>query len=156
MSKTLVAYYSWTGHTRQVAEAIAEALGAEVEVVEEVRPRRGWTAYIGSVWEALRGKVVPIKVPLHEVASYDIVVIGTPVWAGHLSTPIRSYIAEQGRRFLRIALFCTEGGASGEKALAEAANLCGKSPEATLIVTEKELRSGAFRDKVAEFVKVLQ
>jgi hypothetical protein len=53
-------------------------------------------------------------------------------------------------------LFCSEGGASGEKALADVGAFRGKEPVATLIVKEQELNSGAWRQKVADFAKALK
>jgi flavodoxin len=156
MSKVLVAYYSWTGHTRRIAEAVAAELGADLEPIREVRPRSGWMAYFRSAWESLRGKPAPIKVPAKDAAAYDLVVLGTPVWAGYMSSPLRSYIADRRASLARIALFCSEGGASGEKALADIGAFCGKEPVATLIVKEQELSSGAWRQKVADFTKALK
>ncbi len=156
MSKILVAYYSWTGHTRQIAEAIAGELGADVEEIMEVRPRSGWFAFLYSAWEVLREHVVPIKVPLKDPFAYDLVVIGTPVWAGRMASPVRAYVTQERHKFSRIALFCTEGGANGEKALAQISQLCGKEPAATLVVTERDLSSGAYSQKVVGFTKALK
>jgi len=156
MGKILVAYYSWTGHTQQIAEAIAAELGADVERICEARPRAGWIAYFRSAWEALQNKVVPIKVIERDPAQYDLIVLGTPVWAGRMSTPVRSYVAQERHKFARIALFCTEGGANGEKALAQIGQLCGKEPLASLVVTEGDLKSGAYRQKVADFTRALK
>jgi flavodoxin len=152
----LVAYYSWTGHTQQIAEAIAAAIGADVEAIREARPRAGALAYLRSIWEALRAKPAPILAPAKDAAAYDLVVLGTPVWAGRMASPLRTYIEQQGGKLLRVAVFCTEGGASGEKAIAQVAALCGKQPVASLIVTERDLKSGDYRQKAQEFVKALR
>ncbi len=156
MSKALVAYYSWTGHTRAIAEAIGAELDADVEQICEVRPRSGWIAYFRSAWEVLQNRPTPIKVTDKDPFAYDLVVLGTPVWAGRMSSPMRSYIVQQRAKFARVALFCTEGGANGDKALAQMATLCGKEPAATLIVTERDIKSGAYRQKVADFTKALK
>ncbi len=155
MTKTLVAYYSWTGHTQQIAEAIAGELRADVEPIGELRPRAGWVAYVRSAWEVLRAKAVALKPPEKDASQYDLIVLGTPVWAGRMSSPIRAYILDQRASFKRIALFCTEGGANGEKALAQVASLCGKDPVATLVVTERDMTSRVAHRKVLEFVKAL-
>lgn len=155
MSKALVAYYSWTGHTRQIAEAIATQLGADVEPIREVHNRAGWLAYFRSAWEALHKTPAAISDIEKDPAAYDLVVLGTPVWAGHVSSPMRAYVAKQRTAFKRIAVFCTEGSASGARALAEMADLAGKDPIATLIVTERDISSGDFRQKVAAFANAL-
>lgn len=155
MSKILVAYYSWTGHTQQVAEAIAAGLGADIERICEARPRSGWLAYTRSIWEVLRQHVVPIKVIEKDPFAYDLIVIGTPVWAGRMSTPVRAYVTQERHKFSRIALFCTQGGANGEKALSQIAGLCGKEPAAMLVLSERDLKAGAWTQQVADFTKAL-
>jgi flavodoxin len=152
----LIAYYSWTGHTRQIAEAIAAAIGADVEAIREPRPRTGALAFLRSLWEALRAKPAQILAPVKDAAAYDLVVLGTPVWAGQMASPLRAYIAQQRGKLARIAVFCTEGSASGEKAIAQVAALCGKQPVASLIVTERDLKSGDYRRKVEDFVNALR
>jgi hypothetical protein len=82
--------------------------------------------------------------------------LGTPVWAGRMASPLRAYVAQERHKFARIALFCTEGGANGEKALAQIGQLCGKEPATTLIVAERDIDSGAWRQKVADFTKALK
>jgi flavodoxin len=155
MSRALVVYYSWTGHTRQIAEAVAGALGADLEEIREVHPRTGRFAFLRSLWEALWRKQVPIKASEKDPSAYDLIVLGTPVWAARMASPTYAYIERYGHRFARIALFCTEGGANGDKALAQMANLCRKQPAGTLIVMEKDLKSGTWRERVADFVKSL-
>lgn len=156
MGKTLVAYYSWSGHTRQIAEAIAAEFDADVEQIREVNSRSGWIAYFRSAWEALQGKSAPIADVKNSVSGYDLVVLGTPVWAGRMSSPLRTYILQERDKFARIAVFCSEGGANGDRAIGQVAELCGKVPVASLIVTEGELASGTYRQKVAEFTKALE
>jgi len=155
MAKALVAYYSRTGHTRQVAEVIAAQLGADVEPIQDVRPRSGLLGYWRSGCEALHKTAVGIEPVEKDPDGYDLVVLGTPVWAGRMSSPLRAYINAHRANFARVAVFCTEGGASGEKAMRQVAELCDRLPVATLIVTERELGSGAFRQKVADFTHAL-
>lgn len=156
MSKILVVYFSWTGHTREVAEAIAAGLGADLEAIREVNRRSGWLAFLRSAYEVLRGKLVAIVEPQKDPAAYDLVVLGTPVWAGRMSSPLLAYVTRERSRLARIAVFCTEGSASGEQAIRQVGEVCGKDPAVTLIVTAGELASGAWRQKVADFVNALR
>ena len=87
----------------------------------------------------------------------DATIATTPAskTAGNMSSPMRTYITQQSRSFKRIALFCTEGSAGGAGVMKQMAELCGQEPAATLIVTEKELKSGSFRDKAKAFAAAL-
>jgi flavodoxin len=154
--KTLVAYYSWTGHTRQIAEAIAAELKADLEDILEKRPRSGLFSFLRSLWEVLQVKAVPLKVPVHDVSDYDLIILGTPVWAGRVASPMGSYVDLYRHKFRDIAVFCSEGGANGDKALAQLAQRCGKLARAQLEVTDKDFKSGAYRQQVTDFAGALK
>lgn len=118
MTRTLVAYYSWSGNTAKVAKAIAEALGADLEEIRETRSRRGVFGYIGAAMEAAREHPAPIQPAIRNPGGYDLVVLGCPVWAQKMASPMRAYLLRERAHFKRIGLFCTLGGAGGEAALA--------------------------------------
>jgi multimeric flavodoxin WrbA len=44
---------------------------------------------------------------------YAVVVLGTPVWAGNMSSPVRAYINQHRAEIRNLALFCTQGGSGG-------------------------------------------
>ncbi|HVY64777.1 MAG TPA: flavodoxin [Gammaproteobacteria bacterium] len=156
MAKTLVVYYSRTGHTRTVALEIAAHLDADVEeICEPGTERRGVFGYLRSAREALRGqlpRIVPIRV---QPAAYDLVIVGTPVWASHMASPVRSYLHAHGRAIGRLAAFCTQGGSGGPKVLAEVAQLCGRETLATLVLNERDVTRERFVPQLEAFVSSL-
>jgi len=155
MSRILVVDYSRSGTTHNVASAIARSCGADLERIHDVRSRRGVWGYIRSAREALKAKPGQIRGAQHDPAKYDLVVLGSPVWAGHVSSPMRRYLLDYAGKFSRIAVFVTEGGRGGPKVLSEMAALVQRRPVAKL-----ELRAGDLDDaldhKLAHFVDVIQ
>ncbi|RME63335.1 MAG: flavodoxin [Alphaproteobacteria bacterium] len=151
MTRCLIAYYSWTGHTAEIADALAQALSADLEEIKDAKPRGGVFAYIGSAWQALVNTTPPIAPTKAHVADYDLVVLGSPVWVQNIAAPMRTYIAENKAGIKSVAAFCTEGGAGAGKAIAKIAALCGQPLRATLVITERELKSGTWREAVARF-----
>jgi len=156
MRRVLVVCYSLTGHTRQVAEMLAETCSADLELIED----EGGHRYnpFDLVWlslKALLGQDVRLRPQQHNPAEYDLVLIGTPTWAGSMASPVRSYIKANLGHFLQIALFATEGGRNGERAVMQMAELARALPKAELVVTEPELKSGAFRSKAMAFLAEL-
>ena len=91
-SKTLVVFYSRSGTTRRVAQALSEALQCDLEEITEPKPRTGFLGYIRSLLEATRKRPSTITPKKHDVSSYALVVVGTPVWAWSLSSPVRAYL----------------------------------------------------------------
>ncbi len=156
MSDTLIVYFSRTGHTRKVAEEIARQTGCDTEEIHELRSRRGLFGYFRSGKEALREEVVEIGQTSRDPFRYDLVIVGTPVWAGNMSSPVRSYVARNQGRFRDVAFFCTQGGSGSDKVFARLGALTGKSPLATLVVLQREARSNALGGKVAGFVESLR
>ena len=156
MARVLVVYFSLTGHTKQVAEAIARGMAADVEPINDAAGRTFTPTHM--IWfamEAILHQLPDIHEPRFDPADYDLVVVGTPVWAGRMAPPVRTYVDRYSARFKSLALFCTEGGANGEHALKELAELARFEPKAQLIVTEAELTSGSYAGKVEAFVDAL-
>lgn len=156
MKRYLIVYYSRTGITAQVAGALARACGADLEQIHDTRPRAGFGGYLRSAWEALRqmpGDIVP---PQHRPADYPFVVLGTPVWAGQISAPMRSYILQQRGHFRRVGLFCTMGGSGGQRVLDAMADLCNKLPVASLALRQSDVLAGGHITALAGFAKELE
>lgn len=155
MSRILVVYFSRTGRTRQIADAIAAQLNAEIEPIRDSGHRSGIWGYLRSLQEAMRHRVVPISVPTKNPSDYDLTILGTPVWAHNMCSPLRSYITSQQQCLRKIAVFCTQGGSGGSKVAGQVAELCGHGPLATLVLNEDEIRKNQFAAKLAGFVKSL-
>jgi flavodoxin len=156
MSRVLVVYFSRTGYTKTVAEGVATRCGADVEAVRERRSRGGGFGYLRSAREALKREPAEILPPLHDVKDYDVVLFGTPVWAGHVSSPMRACLGKHGASLRRVAFFCTQHGSGAEKVLEEMAEVCGKRPEATLVLKDSEIRKDSFELKLDSFIHALE
>ena len=84
MSNILCVYYSRTGRTEALMQEIAQELGCELVKLEDGVSRTGFIGWLRSGMQAMARKIPPVqkpetKLPLSE---YDLVIIGTPVWAG--------------------------------------------------------------------------
>lgn len=154
--KILVTYFSRSGYTRRMAERLARMLNAQIAPIEEVGARGGPLGYLRSLLEALRRRDAAIRRPLTEPDDFDLVLIGTPVWASHPSSPVRAFARLYGPRIKHAALFCTLGGRGAEPALSELAGLIGSTPIATLALTDRELDAGGGGDKLIRFAKALR
>lgn len=150
--KILVVYYSLTGHTEDVAKAIAELHKADVQKIEDVHRRNNVLGYLRSGFEVLLGLKGKIRHTTALPQDYDLVILGTPVWMMRLPSPMRTYIANHQRLFPKVAFFCTQGASGGKAVFSVMAKLIGKAPLATMEITEAELASGEDTAKIAAFV----
>ena len=109
--KTLVLYYSQTQTTKVVAEAIANSLGADIEAIECVVPYDGdFNATIArSQQERAEGVLPEIKPLSVNVADYDVIFLGYPIWFGTYAPPVAGLLSTVDLDGKKIVPFCTFG-----------------------------------------------
>ncbi|MCX5746182.1 MAG: NAD(P)H-dependent oxidoreductase [Proteobacteria bacterium] len=138
-TRVLVVYFSRTGHTHQVAAAIANEVGADLEPILDRTRRMGVFGYLRSGFEAAFQRHVDIGAAEHDPATYDLVIVGTPIWNLAVSSPVLSYLQRHRDAFRAVAFFCTCGGMGAERVFAQMARAAGAKPAATLAVREADL-----------------
>lgn len=149
--KILVAYYSRTGTTKKIAEAIASILECDIEEVLDTKKRSGVLGWLRCGRDAGLKKLTIIEKTRKHPCMYDVVVIGTPVWNNTMSTPIRTYISQYREHFKKVAFFCTQDG-SESAAIKDMEILCGEKPIASLKLRRKrEVETEEYVEKVEQF-----
>ena len=131
--KTLVVYFSAQGHTEEVAQQMAENLGAdifEIEPAEEYTTADlNWTDENSRVSrehedESLRNIELK-KTTVDNWEDYDTVLIGYPIWWGIAAWPVDTFVKANDFNGKTVIPFCTSAssglGRSGDL-LAEEAN----------------------------------
>jgi hypothetical protein len=117
--KSLVVYYSLTGKTKLVSQAIAEALNATLVEIKEKKPRKlGPLIYLIGGFEAItnRGsKIIPLDADLKE---YERIFIGSPNWASRPVPAINSFVYQTNFDGRSVIPFFSMGSDDAEKALA--------------------------------------
>ena len=153
--KTLVIYYSRSGTTRQIAQALANALYADTEEIVATGNRSGVLGYLRCALEARRRAPAAIAAAKKDPSAYDLVLIGTPVWAWSLSSPVRAWLMANSSRLPAVGFFCTLGGAGSAKAFSQMQAIAGKAPRACLALTAADVTAQRYTAALAQFVKQL-
>jgi len=151
----LVVYYSRTGTTRAVADKVAQALGATVEELIDTKNRKGPLGSLAAGKDALTKKAVPIQPMTNDPADFDLVIVGTPVWAGTMSSAVRAFLAEHGRRIRRAAVFCTTHVSAIDQTLEAMADMCGGEVVARMGLRRKAVKKDQYADSLAAFVRAI-
>jgi flavodoxin len=128
--KPCIIYHSYSGVTRGIAEKINAACGGDLV---EVKPKDDYStlsAYSVGCFRARKEASDPINPETIDVSAYDLVVIGTPVWAWKATPAINGAIA---------AL----KGCEGKKAVIFAT--CGSSAKDTLPIMKSALEKKGVR-----------
>lgn len=155
--RALVVYYSRTGTTKTVAEAIAKSLSCDIEaIVLEEDNTAGVKGYLKSSMEVVRKKNVTIKPPVKDPSEYDIVIVGTPVWVLSVSTPVKAYLIQQKDKIKKVAFFCTMGSIGRERAFLDMEEFVGQPPASTLTVRRLGVKKDQYMDSVAKFISYLK
>ncbi len=149
--KALVVYYSRTGNTRKAGEDIARELGCDAEEIVDTVNRAGPVGYILSGKQATLKELTKLKPMAKDPSQYDLVIIGTPVWAATMSSPVRTFIAENKEKLKSVAFFATMGNVGDASAIDAMGEACDKKPRATLALTARDIKSGAHIDAVKKF-----
>lgn len=151
MNRVLLVYYSRSGYTAAIAKDLASEGNWEVEQIHDQHPRLGGGGFLRCLFDVLSGRHPAIQPTTKNPSDHDLVILGAPVWMGRLSAPLRTYIAQQRQGFKRIAFFCTYGGKGAERAAQECAKFAGLPLAATLAITDVEIDTGRYWDKLGEF-----
>jgi flavodoxin len=150
--KTLVVFYSRTGTTKKIAEAIAVRTGADLEEIKDTVDRSGAMGYIQSGRDAMKKKLTKLEPLKCDPDQYDLVVIGTPIWGWNMSVPVRTFITEQKEKFRKVAFFCTMGGSGDKKAFSEMEKIIRMKPIGTLALKTKNVAVDKFSVEFEGFI----
>ena len=152
--KMLVLYYSQTSNTKVVAEEFAKQLGADVAEIVPVNPYDGdYQATIERGRMELEQGVNPEIQPVAaNVADYDVIFIGYPVWFGTYAPPIATFLANTDLSGKKIVPFCTFGSGGLESSARELAKA---APNAEILpgygVRAARLKAAA--EEIDQFLK---
>ena len=105
--KSLVVYYTRTGNAKFVAETIAAELGSDIEEVVDLKKRAGKIGWMMAGKDATQEKQTQIGPTTRVPQEYDLIVLGTPIWASKPTPAIRTYIAKNDLSGKKVALFFT-------------------------------------------------
>ncbi|MFO7900307.1 MAG: hypothetical protein R6V58_14765 [Planctomycetota bacterium] len=152
-SNVLVVFYSRTGTTEKVAQALAAELGAEAEEVIDTKPRSGPIGFARSGKDAILKKSTQIRETTHDPSAFDLVLVGTPVWAGSVTPAIRTYLEENREGLTRPVFFLTTASSGIDHTFRQMGEICGKEPLATFSLLTREIKKGEHEDKVRAFAE---
>ena len=137
--RVLVVYFSQGNATRVVAEDLAALTGADHEAIVELKSRTGFFGFMGAGMDASIGTATPIAEPFYNPARYDVVFVCTPVWAWHLSPPVRSWLRMYSGKLGKAVFVTVSGDTEPDKIVAAMVEESGADPFASDGFSESDL-----------------
>ena len=122
--KIALVYYSLDGDTAFAAEKIGLRLEADIIRLKPVKEyptekiaKYFWAGKSASFQES--PKLMPYA---FDINMYDVIILGTPIWAGTFAPPLRTFIRAQVWEGRKVALFACCSGGGAEKCFQQLRN----------------------------------
>lgn len=157
--KVLIVYYSRTDHTHLVAQKLAERFNADLERLNDKRKRSGPIGYARAGKDAIAGNTTELEPLVHDPQEYDIILIGTPTWASHMTPAVRTFILENDLSGKTIGLFGVCQFSGVKDTLNEVAVLIGRGRNRKfplLPLRQNQLKGKGLDDKIDAFYLEVQ
>lgn len=155
MSNTLVAYFSTAGTTKKVAEKIGMVLDADLFEIIPFQPYTkadlDWRDKNSRSTIEMTNKTMrpAIGNKVADMASYDTVVIGFPIWWYVAPTIINTFLESYDMKGKKIALFATSGGSDMGNSMRE---LKPSAPDSTFI-GEKRFKPNVTAEEITGWLR---
>lgn len=127
--KILVAYFSHSGNTREIADQIHKSVSSDIFEIQTAKPYpNGYDAVVKQARQELDSGYRPaLKARVENIKSYDTVFIGYPIWWYTIPAPVKTFLLESDFSGKTIVPFCTHGGTGLGRSVADISKLCTKS-----------------------------
>ncbi|MFA6756044.1 MAG: hypothetical protein WCR97_06125 [Bacilli bacterium] len=140
--KKIFVYYSWTGNGDAVAE-ILKTMGYEILKLTTNKPKGKSNFFKMMIYgqKALKGEKARLNQYNLNIDDYENIVIGSPIWAGKLSTPINTYLDENMEKLSnrKISFVLSAGGNDATKAQEFIKNIFKNSTSIVISMPKKHL-----------------
>ncbi len=143
MDRILVVVYSHTGTSRRLSQLLCSQFGWQLGTVLESYPRVGGLGTLRCVLDSLFRRRPLIRYEGPDPAGFDMVVLVSPIWAGRLAGPMRSFVTGQRQRLPQVAVVSVMGAQGAPAALAEVAQLMDRTPFFATAFTAREVDDGS-------------
>lgn len=110
LGKTLVIYYSLSGHTKDIADRIALLTDADVYEIKPKEPLKPGILFSLDARRQLKsGNYPKIEENLPDASAYDMIFVGAPIWWYTAATPVLEFLKTYDFKGRKVVPFSTQG-----------------------------------------------
>lgn len=130
--KILVAYFSQSGNTREIANRIKNTTGADVFAIQPVAayPSDYQTLVDQAKKEVNAGYKPALKEKVDNIGAYDIIFVGSPNWWNTIAPPVATFLSQYDFSGKTIVPFITHEGSRMGRSVTDIKRLC---PNSTIL-----------------------
>lgn len=123
--KILIAYYSWNGNTKKIAETIQEFTDGHLFEIVPVQPYSDdYGEVVKKAKEEIRAGYLPDIKAVPDTKSYSKIFAGTPNWWSTMAPPLASFLAAADLKNKTVIPFLTHGGGGAGTFEKDTAAMC--------------------------------
>lgn len=117
--RILVAYFSWGGNTRKLAQSIHKQVGGDIVEIRPVNPYpEGYKDTVKMAKQEYDKELLPaINVSQLNMNDYDTIILGYPIWYYREPLVISSFLQQHDLAGKTILPFATSGGSTIEESV---------------------------------------
>lgn len=111
--KAIIVYYSLTSNTEFVAKELSNKLDCDILPLEVLNPYpdKGFKKFYWGGKSAVMKESPELKKYTFNKDDYDVIILGTPVWAGTFTPHLRTFVKENDLSDKNVAIYaCSSGG----------------------------------------------
>lgn len=136
---TLIVYYSFTKNNQKLAHWLHGRIDSELLEIEELKERTNGRIFLDVLFKRLPS----IKVDPVPLEKFDHIIFISPIWLGKIATPLKTFIAGEGKHIKEYSFITVCGGAADQlsKIEKQLVRLVGKKPIAIAELSLSKLLS---------------
>lgn len=156
LKKVLVVYFSRSGNTKIIANEISRKLQCDYEELKISKSYTGFFGYQRALFDSILKRKIAIKQLIKSPSDYDLIIIGSPIFARSMSAPIRSFLNFYKNSLNNVAFFLTHASQNNDQFIFDQMeSLISKNSLGQLSVSEADLNTGKFKSEVLNFLSQL-
>ncbi len=127
--KILIAYFSWSGNTREIAGRIRERIGGDLFEIKTVNayPTEYRACTDVAKKEQNENARPALSTKVENMDDYDVIFIGYPIWWGTAPMALFTFVEQYDFSGKTMIPFCTHGGSGLSRSASDIQTLCPKS-----------------------------
>lgn len=127
--RVLTVFHSRSGNTKALATIIQGQLGGDIAEIKPVTPYSSDydTATVEARHQLITGQRPANQTMPVDIAAYDVICVGSPLWWGTLSVPTITFLTQYDLAGKTIVPFSTNGGGSRDKTFDDVKMICTNS-----------------------------
>lgn len=128
-SKILVAYYSYSGNTKAVAEQIQKGTDGDLFEIQPIKPySKNYQEVVDQAKKEINDNYKPaLKTKVKDIDKYDVIFVGSPCWWATIAPPIATFLSSYNLSGKTVIPFMTHEGSLMGHSENDIKALCPKS-----------------------------